>query len=98
MCINEDGTLHVKCEDGDEIKTLDTKWIRTKKANSRFNFIEENNIKVNTTIIAKLNDWKKSYTANVLCINNDGTLHVKCEDGEVVKNLDCENGEVIKRI
>ena len=42
--INEDGTLHVKREDGDENKTLDNKWIKKPKQIVGSKYIQENNI------------------------------------------------------
>ena len=40
-------------------------------------------IKVGATIQAKLGNWKRAYSGEVLGINGDGTFHVKFEDGEV---------------
>ena len=44
-------------------------------------------IKVGATIQAKLGNWKRAYSGEVLGINGDGTFHVKFEDGEVMKYL-----------
>jgi translation initiation factor IF-1 len=100
QAINDDGTFKVKFEDGEVVKNLEKKWIvggenatveQPTKASAPAPAAGTDDgvvvLKAGATIKAKLGNWKKAYSGEIIKVNGDGTFHVRFEDGEEMKYL-----------